>query len=400
MRQVKQMIEVLLVVTLRLTAGSLVTECCLWEEAGTSQGGSMHSCEVTGKEGQLTALPSRESVPVELIYSGDVEKDRDLLPLLQLISRLDGEDITVEPRYGVNRSISTLETEKQVANAYEQLCVYSLSLATGSFRFYLDFMSSWLSTGLRPSSPSCLQSLLLPHLFEHYLSSLPAPGLLIAGHYLSANISKQELLGQLCPPFISNQKSYSPRQLQEEECNPGCTANLYKSPQCYAVCNVSRCNYQKWTCACAIGCTPDYLSNDRCDSECNVKECYFDNYNCRKDYDYVPYTEQKPLATTESEWVKWMIVSLTLLATWYSLPSTFLGITIYCYIQRWKLRRNRHAITSNARLNLTASVAPMTSGQDLDFVPPGKIIELLGKRVFSREIVVYGDAMCVVCLAE
>jgi hypothetical protein len=42
----------------------------------------------------------------------------------------------------------------------------------------------------------------------------------------------------------------------------------------------------------------------------------------------------------------------------------------------------------------------MTSGQDLDFVPPGKIIELLGKRVFSREIVVYGDAMCVVCLAE
>lgn len=31
---------------------------------------------------------------------------------------------------------------------------------------------------------------------------------------------------------------------------------------------------------------------------------------------------------------------------------------------------------------------------------PGKIIELLGRRVFSRDIVIYGDAICVVCLSE
>ena len=79
----------------------------------------------------------------------------------------------------------------------------------------------------------------------------------------------------------------------------------------------------------------------------------------------------------------------------------FLAITLYCYYKQ-QARGRRHAQTrlENSRLNGTSSVIPMTSGQDIEYVAPGKIIELLGRRVFTREIVTYGDAICVVCLSE
>lgn len=42
----------------------------------------------------------------------------------------------------------------------------------------------------------------------------------------------------------------------------------------------------------------------------------------------------------------------------------------------------------------------MTSGQELELMAPGKIVDLLGRRLYVNTIVTYSDNMCVICLAE
>jgi len=403
---VAKLVATLIVVNFKLGSSSLQAECCQSKDSKSQESGNEGSdrtwekCEISS-EREITENKTEKAdlnrVPVGIIYTGDVGKDQALVQLLQTVQGFE-EEVRLQPMYALQNShVNSSASSQAIANAYIQLCVYFRSQEMGSFRPYLVYMSQWLSTGLRPSSSYCSQPFAsaIPYPLERYLSHLPAPGLLIANRYLPASPSPTDLLGQLCPEYLdqSQNSSKSTRAL-ETECSPGCSPNNYKSTHCFPACNVSGCAYQNWTCTCAVGCTPTLLSNDVCDRECDIAACNFDNNHCYSYEEHVPYTNPNQPNSEEASWAKWVIVALCVLTT-----SFFLGITFYCYIRQHVIR-NRYALTSLNRLNITASVSPMTVGQDSDFLSPGKIIFLLGKRIFSQEIVVFGDAMCVVCLAE
>lgn len=401
---IARLVAALIVTNLKLGLSSLLADCCQWEDSNSLEDRVEKSEEIEGKcvisgEGDRAGNETdRARVPVGIIYTGDVKKDKALVPLLHTISAFE-TDLSLRPiyilqNYQVNSSISALV----VANAQVQLCVYFQSQEIGTFRSYLAFIIQWLTTGLQPSS-LCSEPFApaLPSPLDKYLSTFSGPGFLLANRYLPTSLSPTELLSQLCPQYLNqSQSSNKPARALDVECSPNCTAEKYQSSLCFPTCNVPECSYQNWTCACAVGCSPSLLTNEVCDQECNTEACGFDNDSC---LEYVPYTDPNQSSNVEVAWAKWIIVSLSLLTTRYFLPSSFLAITLYCYIKK-RIKRRRYAVRDLNRVNVTASVSPMIVALDSDPVLSGRIVDLLGKRMFSREIVVFGEAMCVVCLAE
>ena len=274
------------------------------------------------EESAFRIAESSESIPIEFILTGNVWEDKALFPFLQVFLTFSDSDVCIRPLYELtehgkgNQSLSNPS-----ANAYMQICVFEASLNTGAHMLFVRFLADWLSTDLRPLSYAQFAKCFLPYednlagIIEKYTSAYPAPGLLVANHYLSPSQPIDQLLSLLSTNNSSAPNLSKNYRRLSDECNPGCTSGLLSSTQCVTPCNVSACEYQNWACTCVPGCTPDLLMNTACDSICSFPECFYDNGFCPSTLvpsNYTPYDDPSLRSSAEPDWAKWVIVALSL----------------------------------------------------------------------------------------
>lgn len=262
-----------------------------------------------GKGGNI-ALETAESsakVPIELILTGNVQKDQVLLPLLHSIRSFPSSQVRLQPSY----HLSSRKAANETANANMQICVFRLG---SSWRF-LEFMLEWLWVGKVPALERGLELCAQANNAtfwtsgEDYQSEFPAPGVKVANHYYPPSLPISQFLALLSA-------NTSPARGLGEDCSPGCTSSLYISRICVSACNVPACDYQNWTCACAPHCTSELLANAVCDPVCSFPACDYDNQYCPSSTipaNYTPYENPALRNNSEPEWAKWVIVALSLL---------------------------------------------------------------------------------------
>ena len=276
-----------------------------------------HNFSVKYPESYASIAPQAEKVNITLIFTGDFQVDGKLAQLLEGISWILDEEMSLKLGFSVGKWMEMSDFKRKVVKS--QLCAYEKSVKLGSFRVFLDILSAWLSTGTFPTSnpgfSDCFNQseyVLSLKIDDFTTSEYTGPGLLLSGHYFPAFLSQKSLVSVLCAMHSS---SLSGRQLAEE-CSPGCTSALYLSRECVPACNTPACAYQNWTCDCAPGCSYPQLTNMQCDSQCNTANCLHDNYYCPDTIlpgNYSSYDPQSP-NSTEPEWSKWIIIVLSLIA--------------------------------------------------------------------------------------
>lgn len=113
------------------------------------------------------------------------------------------------------------------------------------------------------------------------------------------------------PPFNSSSPANATQSQPIWQCSPGCTFSVFTSKTCESSCNVSSCEYQNWTCACARLCSPALLANDVCDSVCNTANCAYDQGLCARVPVPLPYFTEETTASEEAapSYRKWVIIA-------------------------------------------------------------------------------------------
>jgi len=111
------------------------------------------------------------------------------------------------------------------------------------------------------------------------------------------------------PPFNSSNPANTTHTQPVWQCSPGCTLSVFISTTCQAPCNVSTCDYQNWTCACARSCPPALLANDICDNACNTANCGYDQGLCSRISVPLPIFIEEKAASGDTSYRTWVIIA-------------------------------------------------------------------------------------------
>ena len=241
----------------------------------------------------LTLSPLTYPVPVGFAFALEAEYDQYLAPFLRMLASFEMYNTTFTPYYYIFRgtrqtSVSNCLFDRKycaigrpygsviLREVIRQTCAYQLSLQSGSYSIYQNYINVWFSQCLYIPQVECTSAM---GLYTRQIQACYNASFEYAnGNNTEATdnsilrdlqLAFFNLSIRVVPAVIVGQEMVY-GELEEESWKRAICAQTSKPD------NASYCGKY----FCAQGCWVDMLDNGLCDPACNVKECSYDNGNC------------------------------------------------------------------------------------------------------------------------